>query len=90
MNTLQDVFNAVIADQQVCIEVNKKSYESLRVSLLRKYKAYVDQCQSVGLPAYDDKYLSCQFDGANGMATFQLRWREESKRVRGSYRIFSL
>lgn len=94
--TLQEIFNTVVMnDEQLTLQLaDKRAYENLRVALVRKYTGYKKQCQDVGIPSYDDKFLSCNFasDPGTGTSTgtFQLKWLEDSKRVRKQYAALKL
>lgn len=89
--SLQEIFNAVVLEEeQLVVEIDKKSYDSLRVMLVRKFTNYRKQCQSVGIPSYDDRYVSCSFDADLQQATFKLKWLEESQRVRKQYAVYKL
>lgn len=88
--TLQEIFNTVVMnDEQLTITFpDKRAYDNLRVALVRKFTGYRKQCQAVGIPSYDDRFVSCSFDGNAG--TFQLKWLEDSKRVRKQYAALKL
>jgi hypothetical protein len=96
--TLQEIFNTVVMDdEQLTINLpDKRAYDNLRVALVRKFSGYRQQCQAVGIPSYDDKYLSCSFAATGepgtgtSTGTFQLKWREDSKRVRKEYAALKL
>lgn len=90
MLTLQDIFNQVVMnDEQVAIPFqDARSYNSFRTGLLRKYSRYRAACQQVGIASYDERFVSCSFDGTVG--TFQLKWAEESKRARKQYAVLKL
>jgi hypothetical protein len=92
MATLQDIFNSVVLElETVAIPFDsKKDYENMRVSLLRKFRIYKQQCSDVGISSYDDRYLSASFDSVNGMGVFQLKDQAESGRVRKQYLITKL
>ncbi len=94
--TLQEIFNTVVMnDEQLTINFpDKRSYDNLRVALVRKFSSYRRQCQEVGIPSYDDRFISCTpvCDAESGATTgtFQLKWLEESKRVRKQYAALKL
>jgi hypothetical protein len=94
--TLQEIFNTVVMnDEQLTLTLaDRRAYDNLRVALVRKYTGYKRQCQDVGIPSYDDKYLSCSFatsgDTGASTGTFQLKWLEDSKRVRKQYAALKL
>lgn len=92
MSSLQDIFNTVIInDESVAVPgLTRKQYESLRVSLLRKFAAYRKQCQAVGILSYDDRYVSFSFDVSTSTAAVQMRWKDESKRVPKDYKVLTL
>lgn len=94
--TLQEIFNTVVMnDEQVTITFpDKRAYDNLRVALVRKFTGYRKQCQAVGIPSYDDRFVSCSFsvEASSGTlrASFQLKWLEDSKRVRKQYAALKL
>jgi hypothetical protein len=94
--TLQEIFNTVVMnDEQLIIPfADRRSYDSLRVALVRKFSTYRKQCQSVGVTSYDDRFVSCSVvcdaDAGTTAGTFGLKWREDSKRVRKEYAAFKL
>lgn len=92
MLTLQDIFNQVVMnDETVAIPfADAKQYNSFRTGLLRKYSRYRAGCQQVGITSYDERFISCSFDGTARVGTFQLKWLEESKRVRKQYEVLKL
>ena len=82
-------------DEQLTISLpDRRAYDNLRVALVRKYAGYKRQCQDVGIPSYDDKFLSCSFATSSNTGTptgtFQLKWLEDSKRVRKQYAALKL
>ena len=94
--TLQEIFNTVVMnDEQLIIPFqDRRSYDSLRVALVRKFSTYRKQGQSVGITSYDDRFISCTFacnvETATATGTFELKWREDSKRVRKEYAALKL
>lgn len=92
MLTLQDIFNSVVMNEETVVIPfsDAKSYNSFRTGLLRKFTRYRAGCQEVGITSYDERFISCSFDSASGTAAFQLKWAEESKRVRKQYTILTL
>lgn len=78
-------------DETVAIPfADAKQYNSFRTGLLRKYSRYRAGCQQVGITSYDERFISCSFDGTARVGTFQLKWLEESKRVRKQYEVLKL
>jgi len=91
MATLQEIFNAVVLEEQtLTVNTSKREYESLRVALVRKFSNYRTQCQLVGISSYDDRYVQCSFDKAVQEASFRIAWREDSKRTPKDYLIYKL
>jgi hypothetical protein len=86
---LQDVFNKLTLEKQAlaCSFPDKKAYDSLRVSLIRKYTAFAEQCSMAGIDTYEDLFISAVWDDKEFVATFELKKKEESKRVRKDYLI---
>ena len=86
---LQAIFNKLTMDGQAlaCAFDDKKAYESLRVSLVRKYGSFVEQCQLAGIESYDDKYIAAEWDANTNTAIFELKDKAESKRVKKSYLV---
>lgn len=86
---LQDIFNKLTLDRQAlaCVFPDKKAYDSLRVSLIRKYTQFAEQCSMAGLEEYENMYISAVWDDKEFVATFELKNKEESKRVKKSYLI---
>ncbi len=86
---LQDVFNKLTLDKQAlaCSFPDKKAYDSLRVSLIRKYTAFTEQCSMAGIDTYEDLFISATWDDKECVATFELKKKEESKRVKKDYLI---
>ena len=86
---LQAVFNKLTLEKQAlaCSFPDKRSYESLRVSLVRKYSQFAEQCSMAGMAEYDDRYIAATWDDATCVATFELKNKEDSKRVPKSYLV---
>ena len=86
---LQSIFNKLTLEKQAlaCSFPDKRAYESLRVSLVRKYSQFADQCSVAGLDEYSDQYISASWDETSCVATFELKPKEESKRVRKTYLV---
>lgn len=90
--SLQTLFNEVVLNEHaIQTQVpTRQAYDSLRVSLIRKFAAYKKQCQSIGIPSYDYKYVSASFDSVTGTAQFVLRWKDESSRCPRELLIFKV
>lgn len=86
---LQDIFNKLTLEKQAlaCSFPDKRAYDSLRVSLVRKFGAFAEQCSMAGLDTYENQYLSAVWDDAACVATFELKPKEESKRVKKDYLV---
>lgn len=86
---LQDIFNKLTLERQAlaCSFPDKKAYESLRVSLVRKYSQFAEQCSMAGLDTYEGQYVAAVWDEAEKTATFELKPKEESKRVKKDYLV---
>jgi hypothetical protein len=89
---LQQVFN-ILTLQQQSIAVSfpdKKAYESLRVSLVRKFSGFSEVCSTAGLETYEDQYLQAEWNDADKVGTFALKPKSESKRVKKDYLVKTL
>lgn len=91
MSTLNDIFSELL-----CMEVIKVSdlpptaYNSLRVSLLRKFKKHTTVSANLGLHDYDGLYLHCQYDAESSTATFQLKDVSTKVRKQLEYNVTKL
>lgn len=79
---LQEIFNAIVMDRETISvpDIDATGYQSLRVSLLRKFKTYKAQCQQFDIEGYEDLYLRCSYDAAAAIATFKLLDRGAASR----------
>lgn len=94
---LQAIFESVVMmDETVTLAFpDRKSYESLRVALVRKYTKYRALCGEAGIESYDDRFVSCSLRAdqqaeEHFVGTFRLAWKEESKRVPRDYQVLKL
>lgn len=89
---LQQIFNKLTMDGQAlaCSFDDKRAYDSLRVSLIRKYTAFADQCKQAGIESYDDKYIAAEWSEAEKTGIFELKDKAESKRVKKTYLVKAL
>lgn len=80
---IQKVFNAVISGETVkLLFFDKKSYDSFRVSLLRKFRNYRNFVESLGgSRPLADNYIKCSFDGTTGTGTYSLGTESERKNI---------
>lgn len=72
--TLQEIFNAIVMDRETISvpTIDPAAYQSLRASLLRKFKIYKTQCQQFDIEGYSDLYIRCSYDSTAALATFKL------------------
>lgn len=80
--TLQEIFNAIVMDRDTISipDIDVAAYQSLRASLLRKFKIYKTQCQQFDIDGYSDLYIRCSYDAAAAIATFKLLDRGAASR----------
>ena len=80
--TLQEIFNAIVMDRDTISvpDLDPAAYQSLRASLLRKFKVYKTQCQAFDIEGYGDMYIRCSYDPIAALATFKLLDREAAAR----------
>ena len=80
--TLQEIFNAIVMDRETISipTIDPAAYQSLRASLLRKFKIYKTQCQQFDIEGYGDLYIRCSYDSTAALATFKLLDREAAAR----------
>lgn len=88
--TLQEIFNAVVMNDELVsvMLTDRKTYDSLRVALVRKFSNYRAVCQQAGIESYDGRFLSCTY--LESTASFSMKWKEESKRVAKDYQVLKL
>lgn len=84
---LQSIFNTIVgARKTVTLTVaDRKEYDSLRVSLLRKYAGYAKLCADAGIDRYDSLYLKARWHKETSEATFSLIEKAEAARLRKDY-----
>lgn len=80
--TLQEIFNAIVMDRETISvpDLDPAAYQSLRASLLRKFKTYRIQCQTFDIEGYGDMYIRCSYDNTAAIATFKLLDRQAAAR----------
>lgn len=80
--TLQEIFNAIVMDRETISvpSIDLAAYQSLRASLLRKFKLYKTQCAMFDIADYGDLYIRCSYDNTASIATFKLLDREAAAR----------
>lgn len=95
--TLQDIFDQLLLEPDGgTYAMAARDYNTLRASLLRKYKSYADQCADMDLTHYKDMYVQCVFKknaedgGLTGTASFKLVSKAASLRVRKNYVLVGL
>jgi hypothetical protein len=90
---VQSIFNHVLEGQgQKVLFADKKEYDSLRVTLVRKYTNYTALLESLGGPNYlENKFFRAAWNGKEVSGTFTLEEKEERKNLPGRlYRVISL
>jgi hypothetical protein len=58
------------------IVLTPKEYATVRASLLRKYKQWVNTCAASGDTSWQGKYIKASHDLTTYLATFELRPKE--------------
>ena len=73
-STLNDIFSELLCMEKITVsDISFTSYNSLRVSLLRKFKRHTTVSANLGLHDYEGLYLYCKHDADSSTATFQLK-----------------
>jgi hypothetical protein len=74
LSDLQSVFNSILAGKTIKIPVvNKRRFESIRTSLLRKFSAYGKMVESIGADnPFAEFYLRASWDGTEVCGVFSL------------------
>ena len=91
MSTLNDIFSELLCMETITVsDLPPPSYNSLRSSLLRKFKKHSTLSESLGLQDYDGLYLSCAYNEAAQAATFKLQEVTARKRKRIEYNVTKL
>lgn len=82
--TFEAIFNALVDTRKVTLRMDRQSANSLRTSLLRKWKSYKDVYERLGfLPEeYPSLSLGMTYDEDSGIATYSLH-----KKVKRTYAI---
>lgn len=78
--TTADVFDLLLDDRKVKLEMTKSHASVLRVALSRKFTAYKTQMDSVGFldPDLEAASLSLEYDEESNTAAFFLRPKKRS------------
>lgn len=78
--TTADVFDLLLGDRQVKLEMTKDHANILRVALSRKFSNYKSQMDSVGFldPDLEAASLSLEYDKESNIAAFYLRPKKRS------------
>lgn len=89
--TLQEIFNIITGDSEpVSLQLDSATYNSLRASLIRKFKQQRELCESVGLEHFTGMYVACEYDNDTMTATFALKHKSAAKRVPKQYGVLKL
>lgn len=86
---LQRVFNRVLLGDPVTIQFfDKRAFESCRVALTRKFKAYKLMLEGIGASSsVEGKYIRAKFNSAEVSATFTLA--DEAGKQNKPYQILT-
>ena len=81
--TPQQIFNAVLFDEAPVsvLDISRNEYESMRVSLIRKFKLFKASAP-FGAEGYVDKYIQASYDAPARKGTFSLQPMQLSLRKR--------
>lgn len=85
--TLQQIFNRIVAEKGIAsVAFNSRAeYDSVRVSLLRKFRDSLALFYAAGIDGYSDTYVSCSYDSATGLGTFMVKSKAQAQRVKRTY-----
>jgi hypothetical protein len=86
ISNLQNVFNKITAGEEVyLLFATKKSYDSVRVNLLRKFRNLKELYESLGADSpYDGKFLQCSFEKDTVRGRFVIADGEKRKNIPAS------
>jgi hypothetical protein len=82
--TPQQIFNAVLFDEAPVsvLDISRNEYESMRVSLIRRFKTYKSTALNFDAEGYADKYIQASYDAPARKGTFSLQTMELRLRKR--------
>lgn len=82
--TPQQIFNAVLFDGAPVsvLDISRNEYESMRVSLIRRFKTYKTTALNFDAEGYADKYIQASYDAPARKGTFSLQPMQLSLRKR--------
>jgi hypothetical protein len=86
MQTFTDIFEKLLEDKQIDVEVTGSTAESLRVSLIRKWTKYKKQYDSLGFLSDEMKSLSVSMtklpvDETTGIGGTRYSLRQKTNRA---------
>jgi hypothetical protein len=80
------IFNAITKGKTANVNLaDRKEFDSLRTGLLRRYSRWATDFSNMGDDTYTEQYVSSVFDPKIGLATFQLKPKDEMRRKPKSY-----
>jgi hypothetical protein len=80
------IFNVVTKGSVVTVSLaDRKEFDSLRTGLLRRYTRWATDFSNMGDDSYAEQYVSSVFVPTTGVATFQLKPKDEMRRKPKSY-----
>lgn len=87
--TLQRIFNRIVAEKGTAHVTfdSRRDYDSVRVSLLRKFRDSLALFYAAGIDGYSDSFVSCSYDSATGLGTFVVKSKAQAQRVKRTYLI---
>jgi len=89
---LQELFNALLAGKTITVDhFSKRDYDSLVVSVRRKFRLYCKLFEDLGTPnPYEGQYVKITWNPDTSQGTYQLAPQEQRQTARKSYSATSL
>ena len=89
---LQELFNALLAGKTITVDhFSKRDYDSLVVSVRRKFRLYCKLFEDLGTPnPYEGQYVKITWNPDTSQGTYQLATQEQRATSRRSYTVASL
>lgn len=68
------IFKKLILREAVVLAIDtRKEFDTLRVSLLRRYRKYAELAEYIGAPdPFEDEFLKCEWDKKTKFAKFKI------------------